>query len=105
MDGIGGKILWPNGLRGTADKNKPDFETQVIRSAGAPLILYDVKSERGWLVSELSAALHISIARLLKRRLDEGVAIPFASPLADGGEAAKKVILDIGDIVMQKAAF
>jgi hypothetical protein len=57
------------------------FNDWLQRAKAQPLQLYDVRTKRGWLVPELSAALCITHA------LAE---LPNAEPLRDGGESATK---------------
>ena len=84
-------MLWPGGLLGSAEKNRPDFQSQVFRAKVASLILYDVKSRREWLVFELSAALHILIAQLRLQKLADGAAETlYLSPLQTAGTRRKK---------------
>lgn len=86
---FGAKILIPNPHRAVIDSDTPLFVDDTINSRCQPLILYDVGSERGWLVPELSVILHL-IHKWAFRQKNQSLLnrLPFARSVWNGGEAA-----------------
>jgi hypothetical protein len=68
--------------------------TQIHRAIKQPIMLYDTKADRAWLVSELSVALHLAHTYLSQEPLTPSVKkrLRFAEAECDGGTASKTAI-------------
>jgi len=105
---IAGKVLLTQSLRMALGETK-EYEDLLTDSKRQPLVLYDVGSQTGWLVSELSIVLFLCLTFLslpsTQARFRGSVPdLPLATPTGDGGTAAEQYIFANGDLELWKKA-
>lgn len=74
---------------------RADSGKVLVRSAKTPVVMYDISAGTGWLVPEISVALHVARSWLLERgdlAEVEKSKIPLAPIMEDGGQAARRTI-------------
>jgi hypothetical protein len=76
------------------------LDDRLQRARGTPALLYDNQTCRAFLVSELSAILHMVSAYLGSNSLLKERMIPYAEPSSDGGKAAYNVIHKAQDLMI-----
>ncbi|KAF4629839.1 hypothetical protein G7Y89_g8306 [Cudoniella acicularis] len=97
--GLGLKWTLQKGLRVNLD-NTLEYLDRVDQASDRPILVYDYNSKSAWLVPELSLVLHMVLTYLKqpkvqqRRSRDAWPRLPFAKAAPNGGEAARKAILD-----------
>jgi hypothetical protein len=102
--GYGGPTATANFTVGKRQRNEysqgqdQELESKLVKTKVMPLILYDPREKRAWLVSALSVILHLAHIYAhtwpeLVKVNNHRVEMPYAEPSSDGGQAALDVIL------------
>jgi ankyrin repeat protein len=96
---IGGKWIVPPRLNVPLEDNR-DLEDLLMNAHRRPVLVYDRKEDRGWLVPELSLVFHMALAYLhqtnVRQRCQASVreALPYLNAAVDGGLEAYNLVKD-----------
>lgn len=88
------KLVIPQSMFGPVKREHILMEDMLLNSKEDPIILWDVGTARGWMVSELAALLTILHVLALRRTDGEALLerIPYAQQPSNDGEASYKAI-------------
>lgn len=104
---VGGKWLVQTPLNVTLEDNR-DLEDLLMNAHRRPVLVYDRKEDRGWLVPELSLVFHMALTYLnqtnVLQRCLTGVqeTLPYLNAAVDGGFEAYKVVKDYWNLELYR---
>ncbi|KAK3358598.1 hypothetical protein B0T24DRAFT_126510 [Lasiosphaeria ovina] len=102
---IGVKAVFSRTLQVSLEEGRTYFDL-VDKAAVQPTIIYDEQTKSGWVISEMSLALHVALSYLSNPRVQERrhsgpeplegdwPQLPFAEPCADGGSEARRICIE-----------
>ena len=99
---VGTKFVKQRGLCLVEDQSYKLLETRMLHAKSQPILLYDAGDQRGWLVPESSALLHLSLA-LISREDDIADVLDSLPHALDSleGEAALLAIRNNKNIIIR----